>query len=125
MTAPITPSTSTAHDPPPDWMDRVLLRDADEHAGDYIADDGFTARVMQVLPLPGALPAWRRPAIAAMWLIAGVLLAIALPGIAVDVARGAYKLFAARPFSLSTLAFTIVAIGVATWTAAGVALRRD
>ena len=125
MNAPVTPFTSTAHDPPPDWMDRLLLHDADEHTGDYIADEGFTARVMQELPPPGALPAWRRPAIAALWLIACALLALALPGIAVDVARGAYKLCAARPFSLSTLAFMLAAVGVATWTAAGMALRSD
>jgi len=30
-----------------DWLDRVL------------ADDGFTARVMQTLPAPIAPPAWR------------------------------------------------------------------
>ena len=42
-----------------------------------------------------------------------------------DVARAAYKLFAARPFSLSTVGFMVVAVGVASWTAAAVALRRD
>jgi hypothetical protein len=112
-------------DPPPDWVDRILVRDAAEHAGDYIGDNGFTARVMQKLPLAGALPAWRRPAVAALWAIAGILLAVALPGVAVDVARAAYKLFSARPFSLSTVAVMVVAVGVATWTAAAVALRRD
>lgn len=112
-------------DPPPDWVDRILAADAAEHAGDYLQDNGFTARVMQRLPLAGALPAWRRPAVAALWAIAGILLAVALPGVAVDVARAAYKLFAARPFSLSTVAFMVVAVGVASWTAAAVALRRD
>ena len=110
-------------DPPPDWVDRILAADAAEHAGDYLQDNGFTARVMQRLPLAGALPAWRRPAVAALWAIAGIL--VALPGVAVDVARAAYKLFAARPFSLSTVAFMVVAVGVASWTAAAVALRRD
>ena|SRR6478672_1075827 len=112
-------------DPLPDWVDRILAADAAEHAGDYLQDNGFTARVMQHLPLAGALPAWRRPAVAALWAIAGILLAVALPGVAVDVARAAYKLFAARPFSLSTVAFMVVAVGVASWTAAAVALRRD
>jgi hypothetical protein len=110
---------------PSDWMDALLARDAEDHGGDYIADDGFTARVMQKLPLAGALPAWRRPAVAARWVIAGILLAVALPGVAVDVARAAYRLFAARPFSLSTIGVVVVAAGVATWTAAAVALRRD
>jgi hypothetical protein len=125
MTALSTLDSQQRHDPPADWLDGILLRDADEHGGGYIADDGFTARLMQQLPPAGALPKWRRPAVAALWLIAGVLLAVALPGVAVDVARAAYKLFAARPFSLSTVAFIVVALGAATSTAAAMALRRD
>ena len=124
---PATPNSHTTdrRDPPSDWVDEILLRDAGEHAGDYIADQGFTARVMQELPLAGALPAWRRPAVVALWALAGVFLALALPGVAFDVARAAYKLFAARPFSLSTIAFMVAALGAASWTAAAVALRRD
>ena len=71
-----------------------------------------------------ALPAWRRPAITMLWLVAAALAAIALPGFAVDVARATYRVFAALPFSLSSLAFAIVALGAATWTAAALALRR-
>jgi hypothetical protein len=118
------PDAADPHDPPADWMDRLLVADA-AHASDYIGDQGFTARVMQALPLAGALPAWRRPAVVALWAIAGVLLAVALPGVAFDVARAAYKLFAARPFALSSVAAMLVAIGAASWTAAALALRRD
>jgi hypothetical protein len=114
-----------SRDPPADWMDHLLVADAAGHASDYIGDQGFTARVMQTLPLAGALPAWRRPAVVALWAIAGLLLAVALPGVAFDVARAAYKLFAARPFALSTVAAMLVAIGAVSWTAAAVALRRD
>ena len=114
-----------SRDPSADWIDDLLLRDAQDHAAEYITDGGFTADVLQRLPLAGALPAWRRPFVMAMWAIAGVLLAVSLPGLAYDVARAAYTLFSARPFSLSTLGFMVVAIGVATWTAAAVALRRD
>jgi hypothetical protein len=114
-----------APEPPADWVDQLLLRDAAAHEAQYLPDDGFTARVMQKLPAIGALPAWRKPAVIALWAIAGILLAIALPGVALDVTRSAYKLFAARPFALSTVAFMVVAIGAATWTAAAVALRRD
>jgi len=103
----------------------MLRHDAALHADDYIDDSGFTARVMQTLPVVGALPAWRRPAIAALWVIAGVLLAVALPGVAFDFARAAYKLFVAKPFALSTIAFIVVAFGAASWTAAALALRRD
>jgi len=118
------PDASDSRDAP-DWMDRLLVADAALHASDYIGDQGFTARVMQTLPFKGALPAWRRPAVVALWAIAGLLLAVALPGVALDVARAAYKLFAARPFALSTVAAMVVAIGALSWTAAAVALRRD
>jgi len=116
---------SSSSDIPADWLDQLLAREAADHAGDYIADRGFTARVMQALPAADALPAWRRPAIVALWLIAAALLAITLPGTAHDVAREAFKLFAAQPFSLSTIALVLAAIGIATWTGAAVALRRD
>jgi len=121
----VNPDVPDPRDPPADWMDRLLVADAAGHASDYIVDQGFTARVMQTLPPAVALPAWRRPAVVALWVIAGLLLAVALPGVAFDVARAAYKLFAARPFALSTVAAMVVAIGAASWTAAAVALRRD
>ena len=112
-------------DTPADWLDALLRDEAAEHRADYIGDDGFTARVMQMLPPPHALPAWRKPFVAALWLVAAAFLAVMLPGTAHDLAREAITLFAARPFSLSTLGFAIVAIGVATWTGAALALRRD
>ena len=125
MTArPTTAAESRA--PEPDWVEQVLLRDAGDHGAEYIADNGFTARVMQELPPAGdALPAWRRPFVTSLWVVAGALLALSLPGVALDVARAAYTLFSARPFSLSTLGFMVVAVGVCTWTAAALALRRD
>jgi hypothetical protein len=78
-----------------------------------------------VLPAADALPAWRQPAVIALWLVAAALLAITLPGTAQEVAREAFKLFAARPFSLSTVALVLAAMGIATWTGAAMALRRD
>ena len=117
------PHTGATHTDPQDWVDELLRRDAAE-AADYIADAGFTARVLEQLPAVRALPAWRRPAIMLLWLVAAAFAAIALPGLAVDVARAFYRVFAALPFSLSSLAFAIVALGVATWAAAVFALRR-
>ena len=108
-----------------DWLDRLLADDAAEHAGAYLPDDGFTARVMSALPAADALPAWRRPAVAARWVAAAALLAPALPAAALDVARETFRLFAAQPFSLSSIAFGIATVGIATWTGAAVALRRD
>ena len=107
------------------WLDRLLADDAAEHAGAYLSDDGFTARVMSALPAADALPAWRRPAVAVLWVAAAALLAPALPAAALDVARETFRLFAAQPFSLSSIALGIAAVGIATWTGAAVALRRD
>jgi len=112
-------------DTPGDWLDQWLARDVTEHGGDYIADNGFTARVMQALPAPDALPAWRQPVVVALWLIAAALLAITLPGTAQELAHDAFRLFAAQPFFLSTIALVLAAIGIATWAGAAVALRRD
>jgi hypothetical protein len=121
---PGTPLPSPA-DAQGDWLDQLLAREASDHDAHYIADDGFTARVMRVLPAADALPAWRQPAVIALWLVAAALLAITLPGTAQEVAREAFKLFAARPFSLSTVALVLAAMGIATWTGAAMALRRD
>jgi hypothetical protein len=108
-----------------DWVDALLARDAAAHAGDYIADQGFSAGVMRRLPAAVTMPAWRRPAVVALWLVAGALLALNLPGAALEIARGAFRLFAGQPFSLSTLALALLALAVATWTGAALALRRD
>jgi hypothetical protein len=112
-------------DAPADWLDHLLASDATDHGDGYIRDDGFTAHVIRRLPAPAVLPAWRKPAVIALWLVAAALLGSMLPGTAHDVAREAFRLFAAKPFSLSTLALALAAIGIATWTAAAIALRRD
>jgi hypothetical protein len=120
-------ATSSNSTPPAstDWLDALLAGNAADDRAGYIGDEGFTARVMQRLPAPDALPAWRRPIVATLWLVAGLLIATMLPGTAHEVARELFTLFAARPFSLSTLGFAIIVVGIATWTAAALALRRD
>src|SRR5262245_38494551 len=95
-------ATSPQRDPA-DWIDRVLADDAREHAAHYMDDAGFTARVMAKLPPAPALPAWRKPAVTLLWAATGVGIAFSLPGAAVDVAREAFKLFAAKPFALSEI----------------------
>ena len=107
-----------------DWLDRVLAGDALDHASDYIADDGFTARVMTSLPAPIVVPAWRKPAVTVLWGVAVVGLAFALPGAAVDVAREAFKLFSAKPFALSEIAALLAVAGLGTWTTAYYAWKR-
>ena len=125
MNRSLHPSASSPSGAADDWLDALLASDAADHRAGYIADEGFTARVIRKLPAVHALPAWRRPAVGAIWLVAGLLLAMMLPGTAHEVAREAVALFVARPFSLSSLALTLLALGVATWTGAALALRRD
>jgi hypothetical protein len=96
-----------------DWIDHVLRAD-----DEYIADDGFTARVMSALPAPAALPKWRKPAVAVLWGVAASALAIAAPGAAVDVAREAYRLLATVPVSITGIAGAMAAVVVATGAAA-------
>ena len=112
-------------DPADAWLDALLAEDATQHRDAYVADAGFTARVVATLPANAALPRWRKPALTALWATAGLGLAAALPGTFLDVAREAFRLLAARPFSLSELAVVMALLGAATWTGAAVALRRD
>jgi hypothetical protein len=108
-----------------DWLDTVLADDAREDAARYLQDDGFTAAVMQRLPAPVALPAWRTPVVIALWLVAGVLLASMLPQAMQDLAREAFKVVAAKPVTLSMLGTLLAAIGIVTWMGTALALRRD
>jgi hypothetical protein len=78
--------------------------------------------------LPAAveiLPRWRRPAVMAIWAAAAAGMAVALPGVVVDVGREAFRLLAAQPVSLPQIAVALAAIGVVTWSAAAWALRSD
>jgi hypothetical protein len=96
-----------------DWLDDILRAD-----DEYIADEGFTARVMTALPAPEALPKWRKPAVAALWGVAATGVAIAAPGAALDVAREAYRLLATVPVSITGIAGAMAAILAATGAAA-------
>ena len=109
---------------PADWLDRVLADDARDHVSDYLADDGFTARVMATLPAPIAPPAWRKPVLATLWGVAAVGLALALPGAAVDVARETFKLLAAKPVTLYEIAAVLAVAGLGSWTTAIYAWKR-
>lgn len=117
-------SAAPGQDMAPDWLDRLLADDASTHARDYIDDAGFTSKVMAQLPAPASLPAWRKPAVTALWAAVGLGLAFTLPSAAVDVAREAFKLFAAKPFSLSEVLAVVALAGAGMWTTAIVAWKR-
>lgn len=108
-----------------DWLDGLLHTDAAATREDYIADDGFTARVMDALPdaRAGAMPAWRKPAVALLWGAAAGGLAIAMPGPLLEVAREGYRLLATQPVSLSGLAGVAVAMLALSGAAAAYTLR--
>ena len=118
----------TSLDAPPDadWLDAALAADARDHASAYVDDRGFTARVMAGLPAPlPAAPRWRRPVLVALWTAAVAGAALALPGVALDVGREAFRMLAAQPVSLPQIATALAAAGIATWGAAAWALRSD
>ncbi len=106
-----------------DWLDSLLAADAAATREAYIADDGFTARVMHDIPAVRAAPAWRKPAVAALWGAAAAGLALAMPGVMLDVAREAYRLLATQPVSLSGLAGVAVGMLALAGAAAAYTLR--
>jgi hypothetical protein len=118
-------STHLPHEPD-DWLERTLRADAREQRAGYVADDGFTARVMATLPAPVApVPGWRRPAVIAIWAVAAAGMAVALPGVAIDVGREAFRLLATQPVSLANFGVVLAALGAGTWAAAAWTLRAD
>ena len=120
-----TPST-TADRSDGDWVETVLRGDAAEHASAYLDDNGFTAKVMTMLPpTVQTVPAWRKPAVAVMWGVAAAGACVALPQVAIDVGREAFSLLAAQPVSIPQIGVALVLLGVATWSAAAYALNDD
>ena len=108
-----------------DWLDAVLRADGRDHRAAYIDDDGFTARLMGALPAQASLPAWRKPALTALWAGAGIGIAFALPGAVVDVAHEVLRLILGQRVSFTGMAAAVAALGAAAWLAAAVALRDD
>jgi hypothetical protein len=108
-----------------DWLDRLLADDARAHRDAYVADEGFTARVMQALPAPLTLPAWRKPVVLALWAVAAAGIALAIPSAVLEVGREAYRLLAAQPVSLSGIAGAVVAMIALTSAAAAYTLRTN
>jgi hypothetical protein len=116
----IPPTHSTAAG---DWLDDLLAADGRESRSAYIADDGFTARVIQALPALVTLPAWRKPAVTVLWGVAVAGVALALPDTVLDIAREAYRLLGGQPVSLSGMAGAVLVAGALSWSAAAYALR--
>jgi hypothetical protein len=108
-----------------DWLERALKADAEEYAASYIADDGFTSGVMARLPPPAALPAWRGPVLALLWLIAAAGIVVVLPDLFYDVFRGLVAVVVAEPLTLSRIAAGVLLLGATTWSAIVYAMRAE
>lgn len=98
-----------------DWLDAALASAGREHRATYVADDGFTAQVIGRLPVAPTLPAWRRPVIVLLWLLAGAGAMVSLPGVFDDAFRGAVALLVGRPLGLADVVLLLVLFGVAAW----------
>lgn len=108
-----------------EWLEAALRADAGNHAASYVTDDGFTARVLERLPQPAALPVWRRPVVALLWVIAGSAAAAALPELFYDVFRGLVATLFGQPLTLSRIAVAVAVLGAFTWSTLLYALREE
>jgi hypothetical protein len=108
-----------------DWLDAALAAEGRDHRDQYVHDDGFTARVAAALPPPDTAPAWRRPALVALWAVAGIGAAMALPGTLTDVAREVYRIVGAHPVAISELVAGIALLGSLALGGAAWALREE
>ena len=120
--APTTRADAHAGD---DWLDRMLEEAGREHREAYIADDGFTARIMARLPAPTTLPAWRRPAIILLWVLAAAVPILVLPGVFDNAFRSAVAMLVGSRIGLADAAMLMAAFGVVTWSSIVYALRVD
>ena len=104
------------------WLERALKSDAQASA--YIADDGFSAAVMARLPTPAALPAWRRPVVALLWLVAAGALAALLPDLFYTVFGELVTLFV-QPLTWSHIGVMLLLMGATTWSTLVYAMRAE
>jgi hypothetical protein len=119
------PTMNNAHDvpaapssPADAWLDDLLVADGTAQRAAYIDDAGFTTRVVEALPRPAPVPAWRRPVVAALWGTAAIALVLAMPSLFVDLLREAHRLLSAQPFSLAGVGIALSTLVVLTWGAA-------
>jgi hypothetical protein len=108
-----------------DWLDDMLRGAGREHRADYVADDGFTQCVMAQLPEPATLPAWRRPTIALLWMLAVGAAMVSLPGLFEELFRGAVAVLAGHRLGLPDVAMALLLFGGAIWSALVYAIRTD
>ena|SRR5437764_15454669 len=108
-----------------DWLEQALRTEAAGHAEAYFADDGFTARVLERLPQRAALPAWRRPVVALLWLVAAGAAAATLPDLFYDLFRGLVATIVGQPLTLPRIAVALTMLGALAWSSIVYAMREE
>lgn len=111
--------------PDDDWLDQALRARGAEHRSAYIDDDGFTGRVLAALPPPVTLPAWRKPALVVLWLVAGIAVALMVPDWFESMFRGTVAIFVGQRLSLAGIGAAVLVLGALTWGALLYAARSD
>jgi hypothetical protein len=108
-----------------DWIERSLVEAGREHRTEYIADDGFTASVASRLPAPLTVPSWRRPVVAMLWILGGVLVAISLPGLFDQLVRGVMTILIAHRVGFVDVVMAFMVLGAITWSTLVYAARSE
>lgn len=108
-----------------EWLERTLRAEAGDQRAQYLADDGFTARVLAHLPPPAALPAWRRPALILLWLVAAGAAVTALPNLAYDLFRSLVAAVVVVPLTLPRIVIALAVLAALAWSTIVLALRED
>jgi hypothetical protein len=108
-----------------DWLDDMLRDAGREHRDEYLADEGFTRRVMARLPEAATLPAWRRPAVGLLWVLAVGAVMFSLPGLFEQLFRGAMAALTGHRLGLTDVAVALVLFGGTAWSTLVYAMRSD
>lgn len=107
------------------WLEQALRADAREHASAYVADDGFTSAVVARLPAAVALPAWRRPVVVLLGIIAGGAVAALLPDLFYALFRDLAALLVGQSLSWSNILAALLLLGATTWSTLVYAMRAE
>jgi len=108
-----------------DWLDQALRAQGREHRSAYIADDGFTAAVVGRLPPAVTVPAWRRPAVALLWLCAAVAAVLIVPGVFERAFRAGVAMVVGHRIGVVDIAAMLTLLAAMSWGAVVYAMRTD